>query len=223
MKPSEYLDALLSLPGMSSPIVSWDGKWVAWTWFRAGPTADVYVAPTDGSKPPTRLTDTLDNTFLVSWTPDNRAILVEQDKDGNERAQLFRVDLTRPIVMTALTESEPNYFIRGGDLHPNGRWLVYGANFDVETVQEIEPTWIYRHDLRTGERLPLARPEKGGYIIPELSPIGTPTPIIPYFCAQRHSISAFPQARSSCFIPGCKRQISPNSINCSSVNGFRIR
>ena len=173
MKPAEYLDALLSLPGMSQPMTSRDGKWVAWTWFRAGPAADVYVAPTDGSTPPTHLTDTLNNTFLVSWTPDSLAVLVEQDKDGNERAQLFRVDLDRPLVMVPLTESEPNYFIRGGDLHPNGRWLIYGANFDVETGQEIEPTWIYRHDLETGERRPLARPEKGGYISPELSPTGT--------------------------------------------------
>ena len=172
MKPAEYLDALLSLPGMSQPMTSRDGKWVAWTWFRAGPAADVYVAPTDGSTPPTRLTDTLDNTFLVSWTPDSRAVLVEQDKDGNERAQLFRVDLDRPLVMVPLTEPEPNYFIRGGDLHPNGRWLIYGANFDVETGQEIEPTWIYRHDLETDERRILARPEKGGYISPELSPTG---------------------------------------------------
>jgi len=173
MEPSEYLDALLSLPSISQPTVSWDGKWVAWTWFRAGPAADVYVAPTDGSAPPTRLTDTLDNTFLVSWTPDSRAVLVEQDKDGNERAQLFRVDLEQPLVMVPLTEPEPKYFIRGGNLHPNGRWLVYGANFDVETGQEIEPTLIYRHDLETGERRPLARPAKGGYISPELNSAGT--------------------------------------------------
>ncbi|MFQ6041723.1 MAG: S9 family peptidase [Candidatus Poribacteria bacterium] len=173
MKPVEYLDALLSLPGMSHPMISRDGRWVAWTWFRAGPAADVYVAPTDGSVPPTRLTDTLDNTFLVSWTSDSRSLIVEQDKDGNERAQLFRVDLDNPLVMAPLTEPEPNYFIRGGDLHPNERWLVYGANFDVETCREIEPTLIYRHDLKTGERHPLACPQKGGYIIPELNPPGT--------------------------------------------------
>ncbi|MBM3240585.1 S9 family peptidase [Candidatus Poribacteria bacterium] len=173
MKPAEFLNALLALPSMSQPIVSWDGRWVAWTWFGAGPAADVYVAPADGSAPPTRLTDTLDNTFLVSWTPDSRAVLVEQDKNGNERTQLFRVDLAQPLVMVPLTEPEPKYFIRGGNLHPNSRWLVYGANFNVETGQEIEPTWIYRHDLETGERRPLARPAKGGYISPELNSVGT--------------------------------------------------
>ena len=173
MTPSEYLDALLSLPGMWGASVSRDGRWVAWTWFRTGPAADVYLAPADGSQAPTRLTSTDDDTFLVSWTPDSRAVIVEQDRDGDERTQLYRVDLERPLTMVPLTEPEPNYFLRGGELHPNGRWLVYGANLDTATGEEIEPTWVYRHDLETGERLPLARPEKGGYVRPQLSPTGS--------------------------------------------------
>jgi dipeptidyl aminopeptidase/acylaminoacyl peptidase len=173
MKLEDYLDALLSLPGMWAPQVSRDARWAAWTWFRTGPAADVFAAPTDGSAPPIRLTGTADNTYLVSWTPDSRAVIVEQDRDGNERAQLFCIDLDHPLDMIPLTEPEPNYFIRGGELHPNGRWLVYGANVDIETGEEIEPTWIYRHDLETGERRILAQPEKGGYIWPDLSPTGT--------------------------------------------------
>ena len=153
--------------------VSRDGKWAAWTWFHAGPAADVFVAPTDGSSPPTRLTATADNTLLVSWTPDSHSVIVAQDRDGNERAQLFQVDLDQPLAMQPLTPFEPNYYIRGGELHPNGRYLVYGANFDVSTGQEIEPVWIYRHDLNSGEQRPLARPQKGGYIRPRLSPLGT--------------------------------------------------
>ena len=172
MNPEQYLDSLLSLPGMWGARVSRDGKWVAWTWFRTGPAADLFVAPTDGSAAPTRLTETPENTFLVSWAPDSRAVIVEQDKDGNERAQLFRVDLNQPLEMIPLTEPEPNYFLRGGDLHPNGRWLVYGANVDAVTGREIEPTWVYRLDLETGERRVLARPEKGGWIVPNLSPFG---------------------------------------------------
>ncbi|HEX9413240.1 MAG TPA: prolyl oligopeptidase family serine peptidase, partial [Ktedonobacterales bacterium] len=173
MTPAAYLDALLALPGMVHPLVSRDGRWVAWTWYRAGPAADVYVAPTDGSAPPVRLTDTAENTLLVSWTPDSAAVLVEEDHAGDERVRLFRVDLERPLAMVPLTEAEPKYFLHGGELHPNGRWLVYGANVDLTTGREIEPTWIYRHDLTTGERRVLARPVKGGYVTPALSPTGT--------------------------------------------------
>jgi dipeptidyl aminopeptidase/acylaminoacyl peptidase len=75
--------------------------------------------------------------------------------------------------MTPLTEPSPNYFLRGGQLHPNGRWLIYGANFDVDTGKEIEPTWLYRHDLQTNERVPLARPQRGHYYAPQLNEQGT--------------------------------------------------
>ncbi len=173
MTPEQYLEALLTLPGLYNPLVSLDGRWVAWTWFRTGPAADVYAAPTDGSAPAVRLTESLDNTRLVSWTPDNQAVIVAQDHDGNERLRLFRVDLARPGVMVPLTEADPNYFLHGGQLHPNGRWLVYAANVDVATGQEIEPTWVYRHDLATGARRPLARPAKGGHPAPELNEPGT--------------------------------------------------
>lgn len=173
MNPTQYLDALLALPGMYGAQVSRNGKWIAWMWLRTGPAGDVYVAPMDGAAPPLRLTQTPENTFVVSWTPDSRAVIVEQDKDGNERVQLFCVNIDQPLKMHPLTEADPNYFIRGGDLHPNGKWLVYGANVNVDTGEEIEPTFIYCHDLETGERRVLAQPQKPGYgIIPQLSPTG---------------------------------------------------
>ncbi len=168
-----FLDALLTLPELWAPRVSRDGRWVAWTWFQVGPAADVFVAPVDGSRTPTRLTATDEDTYLVSWTPDSRAVIVEQDQGGNERVRLFRVDLDDPQKMKPLTEAEPNYFLRGGELHPNGRWLIYGANFDVDTGKEINETWIYRHDLESGERKVLARPEQAVYTLPKLSPLGT--------------------------------------------------
>ncbi|MDX1616483.1 MAG: prolyl oligopeptidase family serine peptidase [Candidatus Promineifilaceae bacterium] len=173
MKPDEYLDSLFSLPHMYGPKISRDRRWVAWTWFRVGPAADVFVGPTDGSTPPLRLTDTNENAFLVSWLPDSSGVIAAQDKGGNERYQLFLIEIDEPLEMSPLTEADPNFFIRGGDLHPNGRYLVYGANLDVDSHQEIEATWIYRHDIKTGERVPLARPAKGGYIWPELNADGS--------------------------------------------------
>ena len=173
MSPNTYLDALLTLPIFyDDAAISRDGKWAAWTWYRAGPTADVYVVPTDGSAAPLRLTDTGEDTELVGWTPDSRALLVRHDQQGDERVQLFRVDLERPGVLVALTEPTPSYYIHGGALHPNGRWLFYGANVD-ERGQEIEATWIYRHDLATGERRALARPEQPSWGAPLLNEQGT--------------------------------------------------
>jgi dipeptidyl aminopeptidase/acylaminoacyl peptidase len=173
MTPDQALDALLALPIFyDDAAVSPDGRWVAWTWYRAGPTADVYAAPTDGSAAPTRLTVTDEDTELVAWAPDSRALLVQHDHNGDERTRLFRVDLDRPTTLQALTEETPNFYLRGGQLHPNGHWLIYGANVD-ESGHEIEPTWLYRHDLASGERIALARPEKAGSYRPRLNPQGT--------------------------------------------------
>ncbi len=173
--PEDYLDAILTLPDMEDiyPKVSPNGSWVAWTWFQVGPAADVFAAPVDGSIPPIRLTETTDNTFLVSWMPDNQGVIVEQDKDGNERVQLFGVYLEKPLEMIPLTEAEPEYYIRGGELHSNGRWLIYAANLDIATGEEIEEFWVYRHDLQTGERIPLAKPSKRCYSTPQLNLQGT--------------------------------------------------
>lgn len=174
MDTEGYLDALLSLPALAGwPKVSPDGRWVAWTWLRAAPVADVWVAPTDGSAPPLRLTETSENTFLVSWTPDSRAVIVEQDVGGNERVQLFRVDLSKPGKMTPLTEPNPGYFLRGGQLHPDGRRLVYGANYDFARQEVLEPTWVHCHDLETWKRQVLARPARATWVNPQPNPQGT--------------------------------------------------
>ncbi len=174
MGTEDYLDALLSLPALPDwPQVSRDGRWVAWTWLRATPVADVWVAPTDGSTPPVRLTETSENTFLVSWTPDSRAVIVEEDKSGNERVRLFRVELSHPREMIPLTEPDPAYYLVGGQLHPDGRRLVYSANYDFDRQEEIEPTWVYSHDLNTGKRRVLARPARATWVNPQLSPQGT--------------------------------------------------
>lgn len=174
MTPStDILDALLQLPSVYGAQLSPDGRWVAWIWSGTGPTTDVYVAPTDGSAAPVRLSKASEDVALVSWAPDSGSVVVEHDHEGDERMQLFRIVISQPGVMEPLTPAAPDYFIRGGDLHPNGRWLIYAANVDAETGVEIEQSCIYRHDLQTGERLLLARPEKGGYIVPQLNDQGT--------------------------------------------------
>jgi dipeptidyl aminopeptidase/acylaminoacyl peptidase len=175
MNHDEYLDLLLTLPDMYDfrPKVSPDGRWVAWVWYRADIAADVYAAPTDGSLAPLRLTATDENTDLVSWTLDSKAVVVEQDKDGNERVQLFRVDIDKPKTMLPLTQADPDYYIQGGRVHPNGKWLVYAANYDDQAKKEIEASWVYRQDIGSGQRQVLARTRKAGTCEPELNETGS--------------------------------------------------
>jgi dipeptidyl aminopeptidase/acylaminoacyl peptidase len=58
-------------------------------------------------------------------------------------------------------------------LHKDGRWLIYAANLDAESGEEIETDRLYRHDLQTDERLVLASPEKGSIPWPELNRQGS--------------------------------------------------
>jgi dipeptidyl aminopeptidase/acylaminoacyl peptidase len=146
---------------------------VAFVWYRRHENADVFCGPCDGSRRPFALTHTPEFTWLVSWLPDSSGVLVEEDHGGDEFARLFRVALDRPQGMQPLTEDRPRYFIRGGNLSPDSKTLFYGANYDFSAGQPLEPTWIYRHDLVTGERRAIARPEKPIYMEVSLNRSGT--------------------------------------------------
>ena len=169
---NSFLEALLSVPAIYTRHISKDGKHVAYAWKNINPNLDVFVVPTDGTSGPTALTSTPEATFAVGFSPDSRSVIVGEDKDRNERVQLFEVQLDEPKQMKPLTEENPDYFLRGGSLHPNRNWLVYAANYDFEKHQEIEATWLYRHDLTTDEKIPLAKPRLPAWVYPTLNSQG---------------------------------------------------
>jgi dipeptidyl aminopeptidase/acylaminoacyl peptidase len=165
-----FLDALLALPVMGAARLSPDGRLVAWTWARKAPAADIYLAPTDGAAAPERLTRTPNDTYLVSWAPDSTSLIVAEDRGGDERLQLFRLDLDG--AMTALTEPSPPFFARGGEIDAGGRFLVFAANYDPELGAGISASWVIRQELATGARVALARPLKPHAFRPSLDRSG---------------------------------------------------
>src|ERR1700681_4372629 len=116
MPLADTIDALLLVPVMGRAMLSPDGGRVAWTWYRKAPAADVYLAPTDGSAAPRRLTATPNDTYLIAWTPDSRSLILAEDRGGDERMQLFRLALDGGL--TPLTEPSPVFFARGGGIDP---------------------------------------------------------------------------------------------------------
>jgi len=173
MKSEPFINHLLSLPSVMRAALSPDGRWVAFMWYRIHENIDVFLVPTDGSSKPVPMTHTPEMTVLVSWTADSQAVILSEDHDRDERARLFKVDIHQPEMMQPLTEDSPPYFMRGGSLHPDGMTCFYGMNFDVGSGKVIEPTWIYKHNLETGERIPIAKPEKATYVLLELNRAGT--------------------------------------------------
>jgi dipeptidyl aminopeptidase/acylaminoacyl peptidase len=190
MPETSFLQQLLTLPGVTYALLSPDRRWVAFMWQRIHENLDVFVAPCDGSSPPVTLTHTPEATELESWSADSQAVIVSEDHNRDERSRLFRVDLQgdpdgklQPGPMLPLTEDRPPYFIRGGVLSPDGSLLYYGANYDFQAKASIEPTWIYRHDLRSGERTPIARQARPAYTTLSLNQTGTH---LIYLCKDRH-------------------------------------
>jgi len=173
MKEENSLESLLTIPEIFNSLISMDSKYVAFTWINVHPNADVFIVPTDGSARPIALTETPEATFLVNFAPDSHSVIVGEDKKRNERIRLFEVYINKPKIMIPLTMEDPPFFLRGGSLHPNRRWLIYGANYDDEKKKEIEPTWVYRQDLKTGEKVVLARPIRPTWLLPQLNLQGT--------------------------------------------------
>jgi dipeptidyl aminopeptidase/acylaminoacyl peptidase len=171
MQSRSFVDAILALPALGRTLLSPDGRQIAWTWYRKAPAADIYLAPSDGSAPPRRLTETPADTQLRSWTPDSRALVVAEDRGGDERAQLFR--LTLDGAMTPLTEPSPAWFPHGGEIDASGRYLILAGNVDPATGRTLEASWVLRHDLAQGERRALARPLKANAFAPHLDRQGT--------------------------------------------------
>jgi dipeptidyl aminopeptidase/acylaminoacyl peptidase len=166
-------EALIALPEMLAPSVSPDGRWVAWTWLGRDPVASVYVAPADGSHAPRRLTVGPLDAAVECWSADSRHLIVALTEGGDEKARLHLVPVEGGAAPRLLTDPAPDYYyIVGGDLHPNGRWLVYAANVG-DDGRPMEATWIHRQDLETGARLALARPRGPADTRPRLNRPGT--------------------------------------------------
>src|SRR5262245_39139900 len=165
-------EALIALPEMLAPSLSPDGRWVAWSWLGRDPVACVYAAPTDGSAPPRRLTDGPHDAAVESWSADSRHLILALTDGGDEKVRLHIAPVAGDAPPRLLTDPAPAHYVIGGDLHPNGRWLVYAANRG-DAGQAIEPSWIYRHDIESGARTVLARPRLACDLRPRLSPIGS--------------------------------------------------
>jgi dipeptidyl aminopeptidase/acylaminoacyl peptidase len=168
-----FLHQLMTLPTVEEARLSPDKRWVAFTWYRRHENMDVFLVPSDGSQAPIALTHSPEETELVSWTFDSKAVIVSEDHNRDEFVRLFLVEIDHPLIMQPLTEDRPPYFIRGGMLHPDGKVLFYSANYDFKAGKVIEPSWVYRHTLSTGERLPIARPSAPNWVVPELNCTGT--------------------------------------------------
>ncbi len=150
--------------------VSPDGRYVAWIASNLGDTTQLWRAPVDGSNAPTAWVSNERDCDNFFWVPDSGSVVLGQSRDGDERTGLSRIALDGARI--DLTDQHPDFYIRGGQIDATGRFLVYSANCDPATGQEIETPVVYRQDLASGVRTALARLVKAGYATPRISPDG---------------------------------------------------
>jgi dipeptidyl aminopeptidase/acylaminoacyl peptidase len=165
-----FLDRLFRVSETWGARLSPDGRHVGWIANNLGDTTQLWRAPSDGSAPPQVWVANDRDCDWFFWAPDSASIILGQSRDGDERVGLSQVALDGTV--HDLTERRPDYYIHGGQIDPQGRFLVYAANRDPATGQEIETHVIYRHELATGTRVPLAHLRRATYVTPRLSSDG---------------------------------------------------
>jgi dipeptidyl aminopeptidase/acylaminoacyl peptidase len=138
-------------PHFWEPKVSRDGTVAAWTWTGATEAGNVWIAPTDGSKAPRRVTDESDHIHARAFSPDNRILLLAQSEGSSEHDHLILLDLGTGQ-QRLLTPQQDDHYIFGGAFTPDGAWVLYAASWDEEANKAIDGQCIYLHDVASGVR-----------------------------------------------------------------------
>ena len=167
-----FLDRLLDVPNLIAPSISPTGLVAAWAWGRRGTASETFLRSTTEEIEPVRLHGNDEDVVLQSWRADGTEFLLSVTKDGTERVRLLRAIIAN-LAPTPLIEAQPNYYISGGELDPQGRWLFFGANLDPDTKKESEVSYVYRQDLADGQRMVLARPKRPNRPRPMVNAAGT--------------------------------------------------
>jgi dipeptidyl aminopeptidase/acylaminoacyl peptidase len=169
MKVDDLARTWARYPILWSPRVSGDGKWLAWTWTGITETGEVWIAPTDGSKAPERLTQGKDHFYARSLSYDGSKLILAQSIGSNEHDRLFRLDRSGRV-LEALTPLQSTSYVFGGALTEDGDSVVYSA--DLENGKPVEGSRIQLLDLATGTTHVLAQAKSFYDMEPEISPDG---------------------------------------------------
>ncbi len=172
-KAEEFLDALLNLPEVKQVYLSPDGNQIAISISNLHANWDVFLTPAEDPEPVNPLTNTTERTRLLKWWPDSQSLIIAEDKGGNERIALYRIFLESPNDWQQLTPENPNYYVRGAEIAPDGNSLYYFVNYDFSKKNETETFKLIHQDIKTEEISILTSVDKPAYNYPSLNLAGT--------------------------------------------------
>lgn len=137
-RPITHEDLWL-MPRVAAPVASPDGKWVVFTltepaYEAEGQTVDLWLAPTDGSVEPRRITATRAPESGPSWSPDSRRIAFSAQRNGDSAPQIYILDLERGGEAQRATSISTG--ARLPQFSPDGRRILFTSNLYPEAASD---------------------------------------------------------------------------------------
>jgi dipeptidyl aminopeptidase/acylaminoacyl peptidase len=163
LKPITH-EALWMMKRVGAPVVSPDGKWVVYSVvepsYEADKTvSDLWLAATDGLKPPRRITNTKAAEGDVAWSPDSSSIAFTTKRETDDAEQIYILNLAEGGEAHRLTNISTGAI--GPKWRPDGKAilfesLVYPSALDDEANKKIAAERKARkYNVRAYEHFPI--------------------------------------------------------------------
>jgi dipeptidyl aminopeptidase/acylaminoacyl peptidase len=163
VKPITH-ETLWMMKRVGTPAVSPDGKWVVFSVLEPSyetdkAVSDLWLVPTDGLKPPRRLTNTKAPEEDVVWSPDSTSIAFSTKREGDEVEQIYILGLAEGGEAHRLTNISTG--ARNPQWRPDGKAilfesLVYPNALDDEANKKVAAERKARkYNVRVYEHFPV--------------------------------------------------------------------
>lgn len=124
---------------VDAPIPSPDGKWAVFSvtepaYNAAESISDLWMVPTDGSRPPHRLTNSKTAESTPAWSHDSKRIVFAAKREGDEAAQAYVLDITEPGEAVRITSLSTG--VSSPVFSPDGRTILFQSNVYPGTAND---------------------------------------------------------------------------------------
>ena len=124
---------------VGTPVPSPDGNWVLTqvaepAYDEKDQASDLWIAPSDGSARPRRLTFTKAPESGATWSPDSRRIAFTAKRDGDDGAQVYVLDMVAGGEAQRITSLPSG--ASGPRFSPDGKSILFISNIDPEAAEK---------------------------------------------------------------------------------------
>ena len=153
----------------SQPVISPNGKWIAFVSDRSG-SNNLWIVKPDGKDARKLSDDSQLGSISPAWMPDSKYVVVTRRSVKNEFT-MFHVDGGKGVKLNG-EKKDAEVWGAGAEISPDGKFLYFAQGVDSNgPVRNFPVTQISRYDFATGAVDQITRDE-GGAVRPALSPDG---------------------------------------------------